>query len=342
MVTPNTDPATKQKTKGCHVHEIVKGGAAELESRLKAGDRIVKLNGKDVRSWSLDQVVDELRKTPKSKPLRLSVLRADSDTPELLDEEYFPAGSTNERGEDDHDEAAIPYSEHSPCPYYLSRAIHPNTELTFAPYNYILDPGIRRAMNISLKNTVVVLDEAHNVESTLCEGGSGKYSEIELYQLVSSLAVYARRSQSTGNVSLLGSREEVDTAKVAHDLLLFVEKIVFHLQKLKQGFESSPARTKLGIDYQRFHNIPDDHEVELTYDGPTGFGLKGVPVGCTPFLDRLGTTKEECSQLLHLALSMEQSMFGGSQQDASTDQADASTSNVLTVLVELLSKLSKG
>jgi hypothetical protein len=87
---------------------------------------------------------------------------------------------------------------------------------------------------------------------------------------------------------------------------------------------------------------PDDHEEEISYDGPTGWGLRGKPVGCNPFLERLGITKDECANLLELAISMEQEMFGGKQdgQVEQTGQGDAS--NVLTILIELLSKLMTG
>jgi hypothetical protein len=352
VVTPRTNGMSKELQKGCKVHEIILGGAAAIEARLKVGDWIVKVNGRDVRFSSMDKVLAALQATSKNEPLRLGVLHADSDTSELLEDGQLLGSSITAQSQTprqdvadngDNDDYEIPYSEHAPCPYYLSRAIHPHTDLTFAPYNYILDPAIRRAMNISLKNKVIVLDEAHNVESTLCESGSGKYSEIDLCQLVSTLAPFARRNEKTGNISLVGSTEKVDTHEVAHDLLMFVENMVVHLQKLRQNFENSPARNKLGSDYQRFHNIPDNHEVELSYDGPTGYGLLGRPVGCKPFLERLGLTKENCSELLHLALSMEQSMFGGDQGGAtSSDQQDASSSNALTILVEILSKLCTG
>ena len=51
------------------------------------------------------------------------------------------------------------YNPHSVCPYYISRALTKHAELVLAPYNYILDPGIRSAMKISLEDAVVVLDE---------------------------------------------------------------------------------------------------------------------------------------------------------------------------------------
>ena len=60
----------------------------------------------------------------------------------------------------------------SACPYYLAQALakQSSTELILCPYNYVLDSGIRKAMGIEdssgerLARTIVVLDEAHNVE----------------------------------------------------------------------------------------------------------------------------------------------------------------------------------
>ncbi|XP_027623489.1 regulator of telomere elongation helicase 1 isoform X2 [Tupaia chinensis] len=59
-------------------------------------------------------------------------------------------------------------SQHRVCPYYLSRNRKQQADLIFMPYNYLLDPKSRRAHGIDLKGTVVILDEAHNVEK-MCE-----------------------------------------------------------------------------------------------------------------------------------------------------------------------------
>lgn len=54
------------------------------------------------------------------------------------------------------------------CPYYLSKEMVEKADIIFMPYNYLLDPKARRANNIELHNTVIILDEAHNVEK-MCE-----------------------------------------------------------------------------------------------------------------------------------------------------------------------------
>ncbi|XP_006897013.1 PREDICTED: regulator of telomere elongation helicase 1 [Elephantulus edwardii] len=59
-------------------------------------------------------------------------------------------------------------SKHKVCPYYLSRNLKQQADIIFMPYNYLLDPKSRRAHNIDLKGTVVIFDEAHNVEK-MCE-----------------------------------------------------------------------------------------------------------------------------------------------------------------------------
>ena len=37
------------------------------------------------------------------------------------------------------------------------------------PYNYLLDPHVRESFKLSVTDAVVIIDEAHNVESVCCE-----------------------------------------------------------------------------------------------------------------------------------------------------------------------------
>ena len=58
------------------------------------------------------------------------------------------------------------------CPYFASRAMLAYSELIFCPYNYILEPNIRKSIGINLKNAVVIFDEAHNIESICADVAS--------------------------------------------------------------------------------------------------------------------------------------------------------------------------
>jgi hypothetical protein len=52
----------------------------------------------------------------------------------------------------------------SPCRcrnFFLEFGIlHPNTGLVFCPYNYLISPVVRRAMDIDISGSIIILDEA--------------------------------------------------------------------------------------------------------------------------------------------------------------------------------------
>ena len=37
-------------------------------------------------------------------------------------------------------------------------------DLVFCPYNYLIDPVIRKSMEVDISNCVLIFDEAHNIE----------------------------------------------------------------------------------------------------------------------------------------------------------------------------------
>ncbi|XP_058817488.1 regulator of telomere elongation helicase 1 homolog [Topomyia yanbarensis] len=68
------------------------------------------------------------------------------------------------------------------CPFFLSKELIENADILFMPYNYLLDPQARKANNLEISNTVIILDEAHNVEK-MCEESASmqiKSSDIAL------------------------------------------------------------------------------------------------------------------------------------------------------------------
>jgi len=60
-------------------------------------------------------------------------------------------------------------SEKEPfCPYYFCKSRIQKAQLIILTYNYLLDPKIRKAINPLLNNSVILFDEAHNIEE-ICE-----------------------------------------------------------------------------------------------------------------------------------------------------------------------------
>ncbi|XP_063002857.1 Fanconi anemia group J protein [Elgaria multicarinata webbii] len=66
------------------------------------------------------------------------------------------------------------------CAYFAARELMQEAEIVFCPYNYLLDSQIRESMEINLKNQVVILDEAHNIEDCARESASYTVTETEL------------------------------------------------------------------------------------------------------------------------------------------------------------------
>ena len=75
------------------------------------------------------------------------------------------------------------------CPYFAAKLMAETAELIFCPYNYLLDPAVRSAMDVDVKGALVILDEAHNVEDTAREAAS---CDIQLLALRAAAAEFTR------------------------------------------------------------------------------------------------------------------------------------------------------
>ncbi|XP_028400578.1 Fanconi anemia group J protein homolog isoform X2 [Dendronephthya gigantea] len=66
------------------------------------------------------------------------------------------------------------------CPYYMTRELKQSSDIIFCPYNYLIDPCIRKQMDITLLDQVVILDEAHNIEDVCREAATWSVSTQNL------------------------------------------------------------------------------------------------------------------------------------------------------------------
>ncbi|CAI9786498.1 unnamed protein product [Fraxinus pennsylvanica] len=73
------------------------------------------------------------------------------------------------------------------CSYFASRSMAQDADLVFCPYNYIINPIIRDAMEVDISGSIIILDEAHNVEDTARDASSFDVDEDALTYLQTEL-----------------------------------------------------------------------------------------------------------------------------------------------------------
>ena len=106
------------------------------------------------------------------------------------------------------------------CPYFASRDMLGSAHIVFAPYNYLLDPVIRHAMDINLKDAVVIIDEAHNVEDVSREAASFVLTEEDIINTIE-------------NLERLISRKALEENKYRHMLQIF-QGIQAYIRKIAE------------------------------------------------------------------------------------------------------------
>ncbi|KAE8781956.1 Fanconi anemia group J protein [Hordeum vulgare] len=85
------------------------------------------------------------------------------------------------------------------CPYFAAQTMAEAAQLVFCPYNYLISPIVRRAMDINIAGSIVILDEAHNIEDISRDSGSVDVDEESLNSLAEELAKLAT-DQAVGKI----------------------------------------------------------------------------------------------------------------------------------------------
>ncbi|KAK6060587.1 DNA repair helicase [Cooperia oncophora] len=76
---------------------------------------------------------------------------------------------------------------HRICPFYRCRQMQETAELILSPYNYIIDPQLRKNFKIDLGGSIVIFDEAHNLESICEDVVSMEISSVNIALAISEL-----------------------------------------------------------------------------------------------------------------------------------------------------------
>ena len=63
------------------------------------------------------------------------------------------------------------------CPYYLERERAGEADIIFMPYNYLVDENLRKTFQIDFKNSIMIIDEAHNIREVAEDVSTFEMSE---------------------------------------------------------------------------------------------------------------------------------------------------------------------
>ena len=70
--------------------------------------------------------------------------------------------------------------DHRLCPYFSAREVLPEAELVLLPYNYLIDASIRDKLQLNLQGSVIIFDEAHNLESVCTDAASFDLTALDI------------------------------------------------------------------------------------------------------------------------------------------------------------------
>lgn len=118
--------------------------------------------------------------------------------------------------------------KHRVCPYYMARELKTGADIIFMPYNYLLDAKSRKANSVDIAGSIILFDEAHNVEKTCEEAASFDLTSFDIASCIEDVSqcieLIECREQNELGVDE-GGAADVDVSKedLAHLKSLFIE-----------------------------------------------------------------------------------------------------------------------
>ena len=98
------------------------------------------------------------------------------------------------------------------CPYYLAKQAVADAEIVFLPYNYLIDPLVRAVHDLDLHRSVVIFDEAHNLESSCGEAVSFDLTTTDLDACVAEAQQCLDRASNPNGLGSTGGRSRKEFA----------------------------------------------------------------------------------------------------------------------------------
>lgn len=114
------------------------------------------------------------------------------------------------------------------------------------PYNYLLDPATRNSLKVQWAGSIVIFDEAHNLEGIASEAASCELSSMDVAGAFSELDQLLTRASQPGYESVL---EGAAVDRPSLEDLVILKAIVMKLEEEIEAVCSGPSINNLRPPY---------------------------------------------------------------------------------------------
>ncbi|KAJ3256850.1 Fanconi anemia group J protein [Boothiomyces macroporosus] len=146
------------------------------------------------------------------------------------------------------------------CPYYAARLLAAGAEVVFAPYNYIIEPLIRQSCDINLGNTVLIFDEAHNIEGICADSGSVEISLDSIELAKANLRTVEKYFKDINITRIVDVLEHLTDWIDDQSKSPFPEKESNKVSKIWSGYDAVELFHGIGIDANNLNPLLADLE----------------------------------------------------------------------------------
>ncbi|CCD24279.1 DNA helicase NDAI_0C06200 [Naumovozyma dairenensis CBS 421] len=136
------------------------------------------------------------------------------------------------------------------CPYYAIRDSIPGAEVITLPYQYLFSESMRESLKIDLENSIVIIDEAHNLIDTINSIHSAEISITDLQKCSKGLQLYLQKFKLKLNA---GNR--VNLLKLIKLLNVITKFITDRFEKPGQEFNPSEIFNNSNADVLNIHKL---------------------------------------------------------------------------------------
>ncbi|RUS72888.1 hypothetical protein EGW08_019348 [Elysia chlorotica] len=182
------------------------------------------------------------------------------------------------------------------CPYYMARELKSDADIVFLPYNYLLDSKSRKTHGVELQGSVIIFDEAHNLEKICEESASFDLSSLDLATAIEETTKLAEKiaEMSTSEVEFSQVEDSAIIPEFTLEDIIRLKKTLLDMEENLDQVEVSETQfgrtlpgififelfSKVNINWNTKNDLLDKLDKMSTFlsndDGHSALNTKGA------------------------------------------------------------------